>query len=122
MGSCAIVILREIFLVLPGDLTERDLHIITEILRPAAPQWRSIGGSLGILNSELDIIQHSPVLIVEGSVGYFREMLSQWLKSAPPNHPWPTILGLLVALHSSGHEKLAVNFLPQFIQRVRRNV
>ena len=88
-------------------LADRDLYTLTEILKPAAPQWRNIGGTLGILDSDLTIIQHKPVLIQEGITGYLREMLSQWLKWAPPNHPLPTLEALAVALQSSGHESLA---------------
>ena len=98
-------------------LAKRDLHSLTEILRPAAPQWRTIGGSLGILDSDLTIIQHKPALIQEGTTGYLREMLSQWLKWAPPNHPLPTLETLAVALQNSGHESLAVNLKPMFLQR-----
>ena len=89
-------------------------------LRPAAPQWKTIGGSLGILDSNLTIIQHSPILFPEGSLGYFREMLSQWLKWAPPNHPWPTIEALVVALQNNGQESLAVNLKSVFQQRKGR--
>ena len=104
---------------LGGDiiLCGRDLYILTEILRPASPQWRTIGGSLGILNSDLNIIQHTPLLIAEGLPGYFREMLSQWLKWAPPNHPQPTLEALEVAIHRSSHEELAVNLKSMFLQK-----
>ena len=98
-------------------LSEQDLHILTEIMRPAIPQWRTIGGSLGFLDSDLNIIQHSPLLIPEGTPGYFREMLSQWLKWAPPNHPRPTLKALAVALQSSGHECLAVNLALSYAQK-----
>ena len=98
-------------------LTEQDLHTLTEIMRPAAPQWRTIGGSLGLLHSDLTIIEHNPVLIQEGITGYFREMLSQWLKWAPPNHPSPTLEVLTVALQKSGDESLAVNLKPMFVHR-----
>ena len=86
-------------------------------MRPATPQWRIIGGSLGFLDSDLNIIQHSPLLIPEGTLGYFREMLSQWLKWAPPNHPQPTLKALSDALQSSGHECLAVNLALSYAQR-----
>ena len=101
-------------------LSGQDLHILTELLRPAAPQWRTIGGSLGILDHDLNIIQHSPMLISEGVLGYFREMLIQWLKLAPPNHLWPTVKALALALRSSGHESLAVNLKALFLQRKGR--
>ena len=105
--------------VLGGDtiLAEQDLHILTEILRPVAPRWRNIGGSLGILDSDLTIIQHNPVLIQEGTTGYLREMLSQWLKWAPPNHPSPTLETLAVALQKSGDESLAANLNLMVLQR-----
>ena len=98
-------------------LSEQDLYILTEIMRPATPQWRTIGGSLGFLDSDLSIIQHSPLLIPEGTPGYFREMLSQWLKWAPPNHPQPTLKALSDALQSSGHERVAVNLALSYAQR-----
>ena len=98
-------------------LSEKDLHILTEILRPAVPQWRTIGGSLGILEPDLSIIESSPLLISEGLPGYLREMLSQWLKWAPPNHSLPTLEALGVALQRSRHEGLAFDLKPLFLQR-----
>ena len=88
-------------------LTEQDLYDLTKTLRAAAPQWREIGGTLGILDSDLSIIQHNLGLLLEGPPGYFREMLSQWLKWAPPNHDWPTVEALILALQRNGHEGLA---------------
>ena len=98
-------------------LSGQDLHILTEILRPAVPQWRTIGGSLGILDSDLNIIQNSPLLIPEGLPGYFRDMLSQWLKMGSLYHSWPNLKVLAVALQRSGHEGLAVSLKPLFLQR-----
>ena len=89
-------------------LTEDDLYHLTVLLRPAAPKWKEIGGALGIVNSDLSIIEHDPMLIPKGVPGYFREMLSAWLKWAPPNHPWPTVQDLVDAVRQSGHEDLAV--------------
>lgn len=89
-------------------LTEDDLFPITNMLRPAAPKWKEIGGALGIVNSDLSIMEHDPMLIPKGVTGYLREMLSTWLKWAPPNHPWPTIQDLVDAVRNSGHEDLAV--------------
>ena len=98
-------------------LAERDLFILTEILRPAVPQWQAIGGALGVLQHDLTIIQNKPTLIPEGPPGYFREMLSQWLNWAPPNHPWPTIEALAFAIQRIGQEGLAVNLKPMFLQK-----
>jgi len=103
-------------------LAEEDLHILTKILRPAAPQWRTLGLALGFLNYELTTIEVTPLLIPEGVAGYFREMLSQWLKWAPPNHPSPTLQGLACALQNSDHENLAVRLQLQYPQSKGRMV
>ena len=75
--------------------------------------------ALGFLNHKLTTIEGKPLLIPEGATGYFREMLSQWLRWAPPNHSWPTLEALQLALQRSGHENLAVSLIPEFIQRLR---
>ena len=94
-----------------------DLPIILDLLKPVAPKWKTLGLSLGFLDNELAIIESAPLLIPEGVPGYFREMLSQWLRWAPPIHPCPTFEALQPALQSTGHEGLA-----EFIHRVRENV
>ena len=98
-------------------LAEQDLCILTEILRPAAPQWKTVGLDLGFLDHDLTITEHKPLLIPEGPPGYFREILSQWLKWAPPNHSSPTLENLALALQSSGHEDLAVTLKQKYFQR-----
>ena len=98
-------------------LTEKDLVILLETLKPATPQWKAIGLALGFLDYELTTIERTPLLIPEGLTGYFREMLSQWLKWAPPNHSWPTLEALALALHSCGHEGLGVHLIPMFLQK-----
>ena len=90
-------------------------------MKPAAPQWQAIGGALGLLPSDLTIIQQSPLLISQGPPGYFHEMLSQWLNWAPPNHPWPTLEALEVALRSSGSESLAFQLRSLFVQKKGMN-
>ena len=100
-----------------GVLTAQDLHILTSIMKPAAPHWQAIGGALGILPSDLTIIQQSPLLIPEGPTGYMRQMLSQWLNWAPPNHSWPTLEALETALRSSGSESLAFQLRSLFLQQ-----
>ena len=100
-----------------GVLTAQDLYILTSIMKPAAPQWQAIGGTLGFLYSDLTIIQQSPLLIPEGSTGYMRQMLSQWLNWAPPNHPWPTLEALEAALRRSGQESLAFQLRSLFLQQ-----
>ena len=51
-------------------LTEDDLFPITNMLRPAAPKWKEIGGALGIVNSDLRImIQCSFQRVSQGTSG-----------------------------------------------------
>ena len=103
-------------------MKESDLSILLDLLKPVTPQWKTLGLSLGFLDNELTTIECKPLLITEGVNGYFREMLSQWLRWAPPNHPWPTLEALQPALQSTGHEGLAVNLIPELIQRLRQSV
>ena len=49
--------------------------------------------------------------------GYFREMLTQWLKWAPPTHSQPTLDALEAVLQKSGHEGLAVKLRQKFLRR-----
>jgi len=105
-------------LVAGGDklvLSEQDLGILLDLLRSASPQWRFIGAALGFLNSTLKIIQSNPLLIPEGPLGYFQEMLSQWLKWAPPNHSLPTLEALVSALRDTGEERLAYDLWKSFM-------
>ena len=97
-------------------LAEQDLHLLTDILRPVAPQWKTVGLALGFLNYELTTIEQNPLLIPEGPPGYFRVILSQWLKWAPPNHSFPTLENLAPALQSCGHENLAVTLRLKYFQ------
>ena len=100
-----------------GVLTPQDLYYLTTIMQQAASKWQAVGVALGFLYSDLTIIQQSPMLIPEGPTGYFREMLSQWLKWAPPNHPWPTLGALENALRTSGQESLALQLRLNFLQK-----
>ena len=106
-------------MIVGGDivLTEEDLAILLDWLKPATPQWKAVGLALGFLDHELTIIERTPLLIPEGLTGYFREMLSQWLKWAPPNHSWPTLKALQPALQSCGHEGLAVQLTRLFLKK-----
>ena len=103
-------------------LTGQDLYILTEILRPATPQWKTVGLALGFLDYELTTIERKPSLIPEGPSGYFRDLLSQWLKWAPPKHSSPTLESLAPALQSSGHEDLAVKLRISFLQKKGKKV
>ena len=96
--------------VLTGNetrLSESHLSDIISILKNAAAKWKQIGLNLRFLSSELTIIERKPMLLPEGDTAFFSEMLTQWLKWAPPNHPWPTLEALSSALQNAGEESLA---------------
>jgi len=90
-------------------LTERHLSFLLDILKSAAVQWWRIGIGLNFKESELKIIENTPTLIPRGPIGYFCEMLMQWLKWSPPNHSLPTIEDLVHALRVAGEEGLTLN-------------
>ena len=98
-------------------MTDKDLAILLDTLKPAAPHWKALGLALGFQNYELTTIERTPLLIPEGLTGYFREMLGQWLKWATPIHSWPTLEDLALALQKNGHEGLAVQLRQTLLQK-----
>ena len=106
------------YVIIGGDIILREEHlaILLETLKPATPQWKAVGLALGFLDHELTIIECKPLLIPEGPTGYFREMLSQWLRWAPPNHSQPTLKAMEAVLQRSGHQRLAVKLRQKFLQ------
>ena len=53
----------------------------------------------------------------QGLPGYLGAVLSQWLKWAPPEHHWPTIATLELALQDIGQEQLAFRLKSLFLQK-----
>ena len=92
------------------------MGILLVVCRSAAPRWRAIGIHLGIDVAELDIIRSNPELIVEGVEGYFQEMLTMWLKQAPPKHQLPCLESLAYALRNVREERLAMELPESFLQ------
>lgn len=88
-------------------LTEMDLKNVLIIVKSVASRWYDVGIHLGFLDGELKTIQNMPLLLPEGVNGFLREMLSQWLKWAPPKHKLPTKECLAAALRDVGEEKIA---------------
>ena len=84
-----------------------DLKNILIAMKGMASRWYDIGIHLDFSDGELRAIQNMPLLLPEGVNGFLREMLSQWLKWAPPKHKWPTIECLAAALRNIGEEKVA---------------
>ena len=57
------------------------------------------------------MIESMPLLIPGGPCSFLREMLSQWLKWAPPKHKQPTTENLADALTNVGEEKVAQSLI-----------
>ena len=104
----------------PGteELSKEDLGILLHVCHSAAPRWKDIGIHLGIDPDQLKIISRHPELIVEGIDGYFREMLTLWLKQAPPKHRLPSLESLTKALRKDNvhEERLAWDLKKRFLQ------
>ena len=101
-------------------MAERDLLNLLTIISGAATQWKIVGTLLGLLKSELATIEQRPLLISEGSTGYFREMLRQWLKRGPPKHEWPSIGSLVSALRNAGEERMAHDLQEKYLVKSGR--
>ena len=90
------------------ELNEDSIQHLLTVTGKAAPQWQDVGIHLGFKLSELRLIEVRPPLMLEGSPGYYREMIGQWLEWATPNHPLPTVEALTSALRKAGRERLAL--------------
>ena len=95
-------------------LTEMDLKNLLIAVQDVAFRWYNIGIHLDFLDGELKSIQNMPLLLPEGVNGFLREMLSQWLKRAPPKHQLPTIECLAVTLRSVGQERIAHDLIQKW--------
>ena len=88
----------------PVRPTERDLPFLAGSMKDVVSKWKEIGLSLGFKKDDLTTIEHN---LSEGPNGYFREMLNQWLRWAPPNDSWPTLEALASALRDAGEEQVS---------------
>ena len=72
-----------------------------------AAKWRALGRELGFTYNDLGDVVRCPSLHEDKD--YMEELLSRWLKWAPPNHPLPCVEDLATALRSVGEEITAYN-------------
>ena len=86
-----------------------DLEILLELCLGVVTKWKDLGIYLGFSPSHLAIIEHHPLLIVEGPHGYMRELFSQWLKWTPPSHQSPTLEKLAYALNEIVAKRVATD-------------
>ena len=91
------------------ELQAKHFQLLLTLTDEAALLWQTIGVELGFTSSELSVIASKPLLIPEGALGYYREMIAQWLQWATPSHPLPTVEALTSALRKAGREQLALD-------------
>ena len=64
-------------------LTDNSYANLCLQLGPHAAAWRTIGGNLGFLPGELDIISCNPQNNYDAPKSYLNSLLAQWLQWAP---------------------------------------
>ena len=97
-------------------LSEHNLHRLLRFVESAAPKWRKIGLALGFSMAVLDTIAAKPENVSQGAIACFTDLLSRWLKWAPPNHDLPTVKALAEALREGtvGEERVAYDLVQGF--------
>ena len=84
--------------LISAPLSRKDHQWLSEAVSEAAANWRALGRELGFTRDELeDIVTHPGLHRVKD---YMDELLSRWLKRAPPDHPLPCVEDLATALRS----------------------
>ena len=98
--------------LISAPLSRKDHQWLCEAVSEAAANWRALGRELGFTRDELeDIVTHPGLHRVKD---YMDELLSRWLKWAPPNHPkLPCVEDLATALRSKsvGEERTAYDLM-----------
>ncbi len=79
-------------------------------MREVSPDWESFGIQLNIQEFVLKNIPSKSESKSEGNEGYFREMLSTWLKSVGEDEV-KTVKKLKEALHRTSHQYVADELL-----------
>ena len=95
--------------LISAPLSRKDHQWPSEAVNEAAAEWRDVGRKLGFTRDELDdIVTHPGLHRVKD---YMDELLSRWLKRAPPNHPLPCVEDLATALRSVGEDRTAYGLM-----------
>ena len=90
-----------------APLSTEDHQWLSEAVSEAAANWRDLGRKLGFTRDELEsVVMHLGLHRVKD---YMDELLSRWLRWAPPNHSLPCVEDLATALRSVGEERTAYN-------------
>ena len=101
--------------LISAPLSTEDHQWLRTKMSKVTAKWRALGRELGFTHDELeDIVRH---LGLHGDKDYMDELLSRWLKWAPPNHPkLPCVEDLATALRSVGEEKTAYDLMPEMME------
>ena len=95
-------------------LSEHDLTPLLGFVGRAAAKWKQIGVALKFSKDVLDAIAVTPGNMT--LIDCFTDLLSRWLKWAPPNHELPTLETLAEALRDGTvwEEKMARELIKGF--------
>ena len=97
--------------LISAPLSIKDHQRLCKAVSEAAAKWRALGRKLGFTHDELGDVTRCPGL--KEDKDYMDELLSRWLKWAPPNHLFPCVEGLATALRSKsvGEERTAYDMM-----------
>ena len=103
-------------------LDEDHLPLLLSFAKRAAGKWREIGAYLKFEDAILNKIETS--ISTGGPVACFTELLTRWLKRAPPKFSLPTLEALLEALREDdvGEERIAYNLEQELTSKSRANL
>jgi len=91
-----------------------DLDLVYDLVKQESANWFSIGLKLGFQAGELTEIQSMPLLIVQGTAGYLRELLTRWLKR---KNPPPYLQVLAQAIYNAGNERLGSKLVEKYTKQ-----
>ena len=90
-------------------LSEEDHRWLFQSVRKVSAKWRDVGETLEFSHDQLKAITNEKSLNTDEH--YMQELLSRWLKRAPPNHPLPCVEHLATALRSVGEDRTAYDLM-----------
>ena len=91
--------------LISAPLSRKDHQWLCEAVSEAAANWRDVGEALKFSHDQLKAITKEKSLDTDEH--YMQELLSRWLKRAPPKHPLPCVEDLATALRSVEEDRTA---------------
>ena len=95
--------------LISAPLSRKDHQWLCEAVSEAAAMWRDVGEALKFSYDQLEAIADKRSLRTDEH--FLQELLSRWLKQAPPNHPLPCVEDLATALRSVGEDRTAYDLM-----------